>query len=101
MIVPGTFVKLILPPMRPTVYDSGPRFGFGFGIIGRAGHPFQDPFYGPFGSGFYDEPRYYTVYDNDNYYWDWPVESTARLLLTFRRGEQSFRHEFSFARKKT
>jgi hypothetical protein len=99
-IVPGTFVKLILPPMRPTVYDPGPHFGFGFGIVGRAGNPFHDPFYGPFGSGFYDEPRYYTVYDDDNYYWNWPGESTARLLLTFRRGEQSFRHQFTFARKK-
>jgi hypothetical protein len=93
-IVPGTFIKLILPPPRPTIYETGPHFGFGFGI----GTRFHDPFYAPF--GFYDEPRYYTLYSADNYYWDWPGESTAQLHLTFHRADQSFRHEFTFHRRK-
>jgi hypothetical protein len=97
-IPPGTFVKLILPPPRPTVYDPNPRIGFGIGVLGAAGHP---GYWDPYGSGFYDEPRYYTVYDTaDNSYWNWEGESTARLLLTFQRGEKTFRDEFTFGRKK-
>lgn len=98
-IAPGTFVKLVLPPPRPQVYDSGPRIGFGLGVFGRAGHP---GFFDPYGEGFYDtEPRYYTVYDEgNNFYWDWPGETEARLLLTYQRGAKMFHDEFAFRRKK-
>src|SRR5258708_1178985 len=48
-IAPGTFIKLIFPPPRPTIYEAGPHFGFGF-IVGRGGSPFYDSFYGPYGS---------------------------------------------------
>ena len=98
-IAPGTFIKLILPPPRPQFRDEGPHFGFGIGVIGHAGHRgFYDPFYE---SAFYDEPRYYTMYDEaDNFYWDWNGESTARLLLTFQRGNATFRQEFTFRRRK-
>jgi hypothetical protein len=98
-IAPETFIKLILPPPRPQFRDDGPYIGFGVGVVGRAGHRgFYDPFYG---SAFYDEPRYYTVYDeSDNFYWDWNDESTARLLLTFQRGGEMFHHEFTFKRRK-
>jgi hypothetical protein len=97
MIAPGSFIKLILPPPRPQVYDPGPRIGFGFGIIGRA-HPYHnDAFY----AAGYDEPRYYTVYDaGDNSYWTWEGETTARLLLTFAQGNKTFGEEFWFRRKK-
>jgi hypothetical protein len=97
-IPPGTFVKLILPPPRPTVYDPNPRMGFGIGVFGAAGHP---GYWDPYASGFYDEPRYYTVYDTaDNSYWNWEGETTARLLLTYQRGEKTFHDEFTFARRK-
>jgi hypothetical protein len=98
-IAAGTFIKLILPPPRPQFRDEGPHIGLGFGVYGRAGRSgFYDPFYG---SRFYDEPRYYTVYDEaDNFYWDWNDESTARLLLSFQRGGETFRHEFTFRRRK-
>ena len=46
-------------------------------------------------------PRYLTVYDeNDRYYWDWRGEGEARAVLTFRRREREFRHEFLFRRQK-
>src|SRR5688572_7335810 len=31
-IAPGSFLKLIFPPIRPRVYDSDPNFGVGFGV---------------------------------------------------------------------
>lgn len=95
-IAPGSFIKLILPPPRPTVYDPGPHFGFGVGVMGGAYH--RDPF---FAEDYWSEPRYYTVYDEaNNLYWDWPGQSTARLILTFQRGDKTFKDEFSFFRKK-
>src|SRR5439155_6189759 len=39
-IAPHSFAKLIFPPIRPRVYDSGPTFGIGIGTrIGRAYGP--------------------------------------------------------------
>src|SRR5690348_13162230 len=37
-IPPAAYVKVIVPPPRPTAYDPGPHFGFGFGTVGYAGH---------------------------------------------------------------
>jgi hypothetical protein len=55
-----------------------------------------------FGSRLYDdlEPRYYSVYDpNDRTYFDWPVGTEVRLLLSYQRdGGESFRHDFIFRR---
>src|SRR5258708_2491187 len=80
-------------PPRPQVYDSGPRIGFGLGIIGRARPYHNDAIY----AAGYDEPRYHTVYDaGDNSYWTWEGETTARLLLTFAQGNKTFGEEFVF-----
>jgi hypothetical protein len=97
-IAPGTFVKLILPPPRPQVYDEGPYIGFGVGVFGRA-----DPRDGWRDNRLadIDQPRYYTVYDEaNNFYWEWTKESDARLLLTYQRGNSTFHHEFTFRRVK-
>ena len=38
-IAPDTFVKMILPPMRPYYRESGPNIGFGLGVgISSRGH---------------------------------------------------------------
>jgi hypothetical protein len=99
-IVPGTFIKLILPPPRPQYYDSGPSVGFGIGVFGTAAG--DAGCYPPCRSGFINvEPRYFALYDSaDNFFWDWQGESDARLLLTYQRGGKTFHDEFTFRRKK-
>jgi hypothetical protein len=98
-IAPHSFVKLILPPMRP-YYRSGPRFGIGIGVTAYRGYGRRfggDGFYDPL----WDEPQYMTVYDEtDTVYWSWEGESEARIRLTFRRGREIFHHNFVFRRKK-
>jgi hypothetical protein len=96
-IAPHSYVKLILPPMRP-YYRSGPSFGIGIGVSAYRGRR------GYWGGGYdplWDEPRYFTVVDEtDNIYWTWEDESEARIRLTFRRGREIFHHNFVFKRKK-
>jgi hypothetical protein len=94
---PGSYIKLILPPMRPRIEHTGPSFGIGFGTAVGYNHVrrgylnTQD---------FYDEPRYVTVYDDDTgLYWDWDGESQIRLNLVFQRGSDTFEHEWVIARK--
>jgi hypothetical protein len=106
-IAPGSFVKLIFPPMRPRVYDPyyGPTWNTGMGAGGyyRVGdgpaspatpRPIPHPH-------FSSPPRYLVVYDDgDPYYWDWKGQSEVRAILAFRQGETEFRHEFVFRRRK-
>jgi len=94
-IAPNSHAKLILPPPRPHVYDSGPTFGVGVGMqVDARDRGFPEPLPD---SG----PRYLTVYDDANaLYWDWKGETDIRLTLVYQRGEQSFRHEFTIRRKK-
>ena len=80
-IAPQSFIKLIFPPPRPRVYDSGPRFGIGVGIHSSAypHHRYRRAYlhdeYDP-------EPRYFVVYDdNDTSYWDWRGAGEARVIL--------------------
>jgi hypothetical protein len=102
-IAPGTFVKLILPPMRPGYYETGPAIGvglgFGYSSRGRYGYGggFGSPLYDPY----FDEPRYYTYYnESDPTYWTWDGETDAKLHLVYQRGKDSFAHDFTFHRKK-
>lgn len=108
-IAPGTFVRLILPPMRPGYYQTGPTIGIGVGVVGYSG--FYGHRYGYRGLGydpfFYDEPRYYTYYDeSDNTYWTWDGQTSVRLHLAYQRGggggggREGFAQDFTFARKK-
>jgi hypothetical protein len=96
-IAPNTFIKLILPPMRPYYYQGSPTIGFGLGFgysRARYGYPFYDSY-------LYDEPRYVTYYDeSDTTYWDWDGETDARLHLVYQRGSNTFAHDFTFHRKK-
>jgi len=99
-IPPHSFLKLILPPMRPQVYDSGPTWGLGVGVgVGRSER--RDPFYDPAMAGFHDEPRYLSIHDeNDTRYWDWNGEGDARLSLVFQRAGSEFKQDFAFRRRK-
>jgi len=73
-----------MPPLRPQVYETGPTFGIGFGVSSR--RSIGDPFWG---AAAYNEPRVYTLYDDaDNFYWDWPPQTTAEAAADVRaRGE--------------
>jgi hypothetical protein len=95
-IAPDSYAKLILPPPRPRVYNSGPTFGVGVGMrVDRRDYGYPDD---PLDD---DEPRFLTVYDDANaIYWDWNGQTEVRLTLVYQRGEQSFRHEFTIRRKK-
>jgi hypothetical protein len=109
-IAPDTYIRLIFPPMRPGYYQSSPSIGIGFGVsynhyhggAGGGGHRYG---YGAFGYDpfFYDQPQYYTYYDeSDNTYWNWEGESAVRMhLVYFRAGSREpFMQDFTFARKK-
>jgi len=110
-IAPRSFIKLILPPPRPQVYDRGPTFGVGvgYGISSvvpdppdglpdrRAFHTHHNQ-WEPY---FRDEPQYFAVYDeSDTFYWDWKSVGEARVNLVYRRGESELRHAFVFRRVK-
>lgn len=97
-ISPQSFIKVILPPMRPRLERTGPSIGIGFGtMIGDA----RRHRYGSGFSDFDDDPQYLAVYDDDNaLYWNWDGESSIRLTLVYQQGDKSFEHEFVIARRK-
>ena len=111
-IAPRSFVKLILPPPRPVVYDRGPTFGVGVGYgihssvvpAPHDGLPDRRAFHthhNQWNPYFRDQPQYFAVYDeSDAYYWDWKGTGEARLNLVYRRGESEIRHPFVFRRVK-
>jgi hypothetical protein len=91
-IAPVSYIKLIFPPIRPTVQGWGPTVGMGVGY--NTGAVNRAPYV-------YDEPHYYTVYDESSaLYWDWKGETDVRMTLVFRRGEKTFGHELVFHRRK-
>jgi hypothetical protein len=103
-IAPHTFVRLILPPMRP-YYRAGPTFGIGVGVGVSHHHHYGGGFY-PYPwmyDPFFDEPRYYTYYDeSDVTYWEWKGESDVRIHLVYQRAGNAgtFSDDFTFHRKK-
>jgi hypothetical protein len=99
-IAPGSSTKLIFPPVRPTIRQSGPVFGFGVGMHVSSrreyhgGYPYGDPFYN-------DYPRYYRVEDDGTVYWDWGGNGTSvKVRLVYSQGEKTFHHDFTFRRVK-
>jgi hypothetical protein len=101
-IAPHTFIKLILPPMRPFYQESGPTFGIGIGLSSGYGYRGLRN-YDPFDNDFYDyaSPRYFSYYDpGDVSYWNWEGESDARMHFVFERDKETFSQEFTFHRKK-
>lgn len=104
-IAPHSYLKLILPPLRPRVYDPSPTIGFGVGVgVGRRD---DDPSLdgaldGPLRDGGSTEPRYLYVYDDNNpLYWDWKGEGEARLTLVYVMGNgKTITHAMTFKRQK-
>jgi hypothetical protein len=115
-----SFIKLIIPPIPPTVEPYGPSIGIGFGMVAQRdepsstqtdaplylmldGHHFRRGYYGvsywdPWPYDYY-APRYYAVYDQTTW-WQWKGEGEARVALTFARNDKTFRDEFTFKRVK-
>jgi hypothetical protein len=98
-MAPHSFIRLILPPLRPTVRRTGTTFGIGVGTrIGDRRRLHDDGF---LDSDPFDDPMYLTVVDDDNaLFWDWSGEGQIRLLLAFDRKGETFTHEFVIARVK-
>jgi hypothetical protein len=95
-IAPGAFIKLIMPPPAPVYERSGPSFGFGIGTAtssrGRVGTGVG------VGTTFGDD-RIYVA--DDDAYWDWQGETTAKLHLVFQRqDDQRITQDFTFERQK-
>jgi hypothetical protein len=92
-IAPGSFIKLLFPPPRPTYYQPGPTFGIGVGAVvshGTVG-----------GDVDRDEPVAYLMTDGDNaYYWDWDGEGEIRLDLAYQSGDRNWRDAFTVRRVK-
>ena len=105
-IAPGTAMKLILPPVKPTFRETGPHYGVGVGVgvahsYGRHGYTAGgfagDPWY------YDDYPRYYRLEDDGTLYWNWNGDKTdVRLRLVYQRGDkqEKFHHDFTFRRVK-
>jgi hypothetical protein len=94
-ILPNSFAKLVLPPVRPQLVPTGPAINIGFGAAyGSAGH-YHGRRYFPYGYGYghgpywYDPPRYYAIYGGDDasLYWAWPDGGQVRLVLVYLRPE--------------
>lgn len=95
-VAPDSFIKMILPPLRPRVERYGPSFGIGVGASSGGYH------HGGVGVGVGTEigDDYYYVPDDGQEYWQWTGESDVRLNMTYEQGDRTFSHEFVFHRKK-
>lgn len=102
-IAPGSSTRLIFPPVRPTLRQSGPSLGIGLGVGVSSSRAYRRGYYGGrygFGDPFYDDfPRYYRVEDDGTVYWEWHGDGTdVRVRLVYRRGDEQFHHDFTFRR---
>jgi hypothetical protein len=94
-IAPHSYGKVIVPPPRPVVQETGPTIGFGVGTsIGM-----RDDRRALDRDEFVDRPRYLAVYDEeDSYYWDISGEGALRMRLTYQRKEKAFSDDFLIRR---
>jgi hypothetical protein len=104
-IAPGSYIKLVIPPLRPRLEPRGPVIGIGVGGYVSSGGYYRRRYVhgGVFGyDPVLDGPRYYSLYDpGDATYWEWDGEGEARVVLVFQQGEQKpFTHEFVFRRRR-
>ena len=104
-IAPGSYIKLVLPPLRPRLEPRGPVIGIGVGgFVSSSGYYRRRYFHGgAFGyDPLLDAPRYYSLYDpGDAAYWEWDGEGEARAVLVYQRGDQKpFSHELVFRRRR-
>jgi hypothetical protein len=83
-LAPKSYVKLILPPLRPR-FEQNPQWNFGIGTqIGSTGHHHHTPM----------SLDYFA--DSDSYYWDWDGQVPIRLSLTYGTSDgKNFTDEFT------
>lgn len=89
-IASHSYMKMILPPLRP-VYRAAPWLGVRVG---------SDP-YDALDDPAWAYPSSSAPYDGAAAgYWEWRGEGNVRLRLAYRRGEQTFHHDFVLSKKK-
>lgn len=77
-IPPNSYMKLILPPLRPRFEQQNPQFMFGVGT-----QTSQAP-------ASSTAPLRLDIYEDvNNYYWDWDGSAPIRLSLTYQRVDGS------------
>jgi hypothetical protein len=96
-IAPQSFARLIFPPIRPTIQQTGPTFGIGVGTYVGDRRNGRD--------AFDDElidcsPQYFDVVDDSALYWSWSGEGEIRLMLVFSRKDENFTQDFTIRRIK-
>jgi hypothetical protein len=100
-IAPGSFIKLIFPPLGPNLERSGPSIGLGFGFVAASDRHWgwDDPFSDrPLLLA--EEPRYLYVVDDRDLDWNWDGETDIRVSLIFEAAGGRFTHDFVFHRQK-
>jgi hypothetical protein len=91
-IAPGSFIKLVLPPLREAVYDEPAYYGGGpvfYGRFHHGGYVWVGPDYYYYGPTVYDYPLF-----------DWPADTGVRLTFTFERKGKRFEQTLTFLRKR-
>ena len=101
---PHSFVKVVLPPMRPTYQRTGPTFGIGVGTVVGSRARYRDGIRE--NALLYDgledpAPQYLTLVDPDDaVYWDWSGVGEIRLSLVFESSGKTFTQEWVIRRVK-
>jgi hypothetical protein len=97
-IAPHSFIKLILPPLRPQLEPAGPYIGISASYSERHAMdqwgdlPGQPPGNWP--------PSYYVADGDDTLWWNWDGQTAVRLTLLFERKSGTFTNTFVFKRIK-
>ncbi|HTL28826.1 MAG TPA: hypothetical protein VL282_06395 [Tepidisphaeraceae bacterium] len=96
-IAPNSFGKVIIPPSRPVVYDSGPYWGIGVGTTIGEVHHHHDVHC----KAMVEHPVYLMIDDDDDsYYWDLSGEGELRMHFEYQRGDKIFYDDFVLRRVK-
>jgi len=115
-IAPGSYIKIILPPLEPWAYAQGPviegpdvrvdaHVSVGMGYH-RGYYPFYRRYY--FNGYYFDDyyyggyPGYVIIYDRDDEggpdFFHWDENTDVRMTLTFERAGKRFEQSFAFRR---
>jgi hypothetical protein len=94
-IAPGSYIKLVIPPLRPQ--GEGPQ-----PPVSQVGGPYgnmdQPGYIRPSG---YGTQAAQATDDSELRYWEWNDESEIQLNLVFQRGDKTFTQTFVIRRVRT
>jgi hypothetical protein len=99
-IAPNSFGKIIIPPMRPEIYDTGPHIGFGVGTYIGESHHHHNSRCEAIVDEPIDHPIYLDVYDDESIYWELSGTGDLRIRFTYQRGDKTFSDDFVIRRVK-